>query len=117
MGSKLTPEIKSKINELINNPKSREMSLDDLEHVSGGKYSASAGKGYAPEDWRCPVFGNMTWPELGEFIDAIYSAFGHDVTVDFCMEYFHCYTNDWDKQLRAGGPYYCAMYMVSCAYG
>ena len=46
MGSKLTPEIKSKINELINNPKSRELSLDDLEHVSGGKYSASAGKGY-----------------------------------------------------------------------
>ena len=91
------------------------ISPDDLDGVSGGGGIYGIKK-WAPEDWRCPCFYNMTYIEGGEFIAAVYENFGHDVTADFCMEYFNCKTRDWDVKLREGGPYYCAVYMWSIAY-
>ena len=90
------------------------LGLDSLDGVSGGGVYGI--KEWAPEDFRVPYWYNMTYPEAGELIAAVYDNFGFDVTVDWAMEFFHTKTNDWEKQLRAGGPYYCALYMWSIAY-
>ena len=92
------------------------LSLDDLDGISGGGVYAVDGH-YAPEDWRCGAFCDMTWPEGGDFINALYENFGRDVTIDFCKSAF-CLTNDWAEYFNPPGltAYYCALMMWSLAW-
>ena len=85
----------------------QKMSLDELDGLSGGG-SFAWGNETPPEDWPNPIFRNMTLAEGRVFINALYDAFGFDVTVAFCMEAFNFKTNAWEESLRAGGPNYCA---------
>lgn len=96
------------------NPDVVKINPEDLEGVSGGGIYGI--KKWAPEDWRCACFKNQTWPEGGAFIQAVYDAFGFDVTADFLPHAYNCMTRDWAEKLREGGPYYCAVYMWSIAY-
>lgn len=94
----------------------RELSLSDLDAVSGGLYGVGD-REWAPDDWRCPTFDNRTWLEFGEFIDLMYQNFGRDVTVNFLnLAYFK--SNDWGEKFNPPGltAYYCAHYMFSLAW-
>lgn len=87
--------------------------LDGLDGVSGGGIYGV--KKWAPDDWQNPVWGNMTWIEGADFIEAIYNSFGEDVAIDFCIETF-CRSNDWEHFIHANGPRYAALYMWSICY-
>ena len=86
--------------------------LDGLDGVSGGIYGV---KKWAPDDWQNPVWGNMTWIEGADFIEAIYNAFGEDVAIAYCIETF-CKSKDWERYIHANGPRYAAYYMWSICY-
>ena len=94
----------------------QELSLDDLDAVSGGRYAACT-DGWAPEDYKCSWAYGMTWPELAEFINMIYQQFGRDVTINFLNMYFF-ESPDWAAQFNPPGmnAYHCAQYMVSLGY-
>ena len=87
--------------------------LDGLDGVSGGGIYGV--KKWAPDDWQNPVWGNMTWIEGADFIEAIYNSFGEDVAIDFCIETF-CRSNDWENFIHNNGPRYAALYMWSICY-
>lgn len=100
----------------------RQLSLDDLDNVSGGIYGITENPyGSVPDTWRCPKFAYMTWPEFAGFLDGLYrgaggGVYGRDYVRNFCNEvYFH--SRDWNKfdppRLTAE---YCAAYMFSLAY-
>ena len=87
--------------------------LDGLDGVSGGGIYGV--KKWAPDDWQNPVWGNMTWIEGADFIEAIYNSFGEDIAIDYCIEAF-CRSNDWERYIHANGPRYAALYMWSICY-
>ena len=94
------------------------LSLEDLDGTSGGG-GFGWGNETPPEDWPNPVFNGMTLAEGRALINALYDAFGEDVTIAFCMEAFDFKTNAWEESLRAGGPNYCAdvMWGICWKYG
>ena len=89
------------------------LDLDGPDGVSGGGIYGV--KKWAPDDWRNPVWGNMTWIEGADFIEAIYNAFGEDVAIAYCIETF-CRSTDWERYIHANGPRYAAYYMWSICY-
>ena len=101
----------------IENPDVQKVPPELLDAVSGGGFGW--GNETPPLDWPNPVFNGMTLEEGYVFIKALYDAFGFDITVDFCMEYFNFYTNAWEESLRAGGTYYCCdvMWGICWKYG
>ena len=82
------------------------LDLDALDEVSGGGYGW--GNETPPDDWKCPTLRWMTLPEGRDLINAMYNAYGFDVTVNFSMKFFEFYTDAWEESLRQGGPNYCA---------
>ena len=92
------------------------LSLDDLDEVSGGKYSGLK-NGQAPYNWPCPECGGLTWPELAEMIDAIYQQFGRDVTIEMMNNLFFK-SPDWEAQFNPPGlnSNWCASYLVSACW-
>lgn len=103
----------------------RELSPDDLDGVSGGggHYAASGNPhGSPPEDWRCPLYWNMTYSELGAYLDGMYksygaNAFAKDMVINFCNQFFFV-SQDWARQFNPPDldAYYCAEYMFTLMY-
>ena len=99
-----TPEMKAKLEAAktrVETHEVQELSVDDLENVSGG-YDYIDGVAYVYVD--DPKWGTMTVDDYYELVKMTYDCFGLDVAVNFALDIdpsvFH------EKALLEGGPEY-----------
>lgn len=67
----------------------RELSLDEMDHISGGSF---------PADFRV---NGYTADEAGEMLQGVYDLWGLDVAEAFAIEMFGVKTPDWRKFMKA----------------
>ena len=97
-------EMMGKVNELLKANGKRELSLDEMDKVSGGAKEA-------PDDFR--VCG-LTQLEAGRLLQAIVDTFGIDVAVDYATDTW-VRTRDWRTYLEASkgrNEGYYAVFMI-----
>ena len=97
-------EMMAKVNEAMKANGMRELSLDEMDKVSGGAKEA-------PDDFR--VCG-MTQLEAGSLLQAIVDYFGIDIAIDFATDNW-VRTRDWATYLRASegcNEGYYAVFMI-----
>ena len=88
------------------------LDLDSLDGIAGGGIYGI--KVWAPDDWRCSPYDNMTWIEGATFIKGMCDSFGEDVAIDICNKRY-CKSVDWADYIHGYGPEYAAYYMWSMA--
>lgn len=80
-------EMKAKIDEVLKTNGKRELSLDEMDRVSGGSI---------PADYR---INGYTVAEAGGILQSVYDQFGLDVAEAFAIEFFGVKTGDWRKYM------------------
>ena len=80
-------EMKAKIDEVLKTNGKRELSLDEMDRVSGGSF---------PADYR---INGYTAAEAGGMLQAVYDNLGLDVAEAFAKEVFGVISNDWRKYM------------------
>ena len=93
-------EMKAKIDEVLKTNGMRELSMDEMDRVSGGSF---------PADYR---INGYTAAEAGGMLQAVYDNFGLDVAVAFAIEVFGVKTNDWGIYMRASADLNAGRYAV-----
>ncbi len=93
-------EMKAKIDELLKTNGKRELSLDEMDRVSGGSF---------PADYR---INGYTAAEAGGMLQAVYDNLGLDVAEAFAIEFFGVKTNDWRKFMQASADLNAGYYAV-----
>ena len=99
-----TPEIVAKIEKLkakVEPHGVQELSVDDLENVSGG-YALIDGVAYVYVN--DPEWGTMTVDDYYELVKMVYDSFGLDVAVNFALNIDSSVFNE--NALMTGGPEY-----------
>ena len=100
-----TPEMKAKLEELKAKVEAhdevQELSVDDLENVSGG-YDYIDGVPYVC--FNDPDWGTMTVDDYYDLVKMTYDSFGLDVAVNFALDIDPSVFNE--KALLTGGPEY-----------
>ena len=80
-------EMKAKIDEILKANSRRELSLDEMDRVSGGSF---------PADYR---INGYTAAEAGGMLQAVYDNFGLDVAEAFAIEVFGVKSGDWREYM------------------
>lgn len=80
-------EMKAKIDEVLKTNGKRELSLDEMDRVSGGSF---------PADYR---INGYTAAEAGGMLQVVYDNLGLDVAEAFAIEVFGVKTGDWRKYM------------------
>ena len=93
-------EMKAEIDEVLKTNGKRELSLDEMDRVSGGSF---------PADYRV---NGYTAEEAGGMLQAVYDNFGLDVAEKFAIEVFGVKTNDWGEYMRASADRNAGRYAV-----
>lgn len=93
-------EMKAKIDEVLKTNGKRELSLDEMDRVSGGSF---------PADYR---INGYTAAEAGGMLQSVYDQFGLDVAEAFAIEVFGVKTNDWKKFMMASADLNAGRYAV-----
>ena len=93
-------EMQAKIDEILKANSRRELSLDEMDRVSGGSI---------PADYR---INGYTVAEAGGMLQAVYDNFGLDVAEAFAIEFFGIKTNDWRKYMKASADLNAGYYAV-----
>ena len=93
-------EIKAKVDELMKDLGTRELSLDEMDRVSGGSF---------PADYR---INGYTAAEAGGMLQAVYDNFGLDVAEAYAIEVFGVKTNDWRGYMQASADLNAGRYAV-----
>ena len=93
-------EMKAKIDEVLKTNGKRELSLDEMDRVSGGSF---------PADYR---INGYTAAEAGGMLQAVYDNFGLDVAEAFAIEVFGVKTNDWRGYMQASADLNAGRYAV-----
>ena len=89
----------------------KELSLDELERVSGGVNLGSTP--VAPDDFGLTFGGElMNAQACREVLGGIYDTFGEDYAIEYAKKYL-IPTSDWLEYTRQGGIYYA----VDMIYG
>ena len=99
-----TPEIKAKLEELRTKAEAhevQELSVDDLENVSGG-YDYIDGVPYVYVN--DPKWGTMSVDDYYELVKLVYDSYGLDIAVNFALDIDPSVFNE--KALQTGGPEY-----------
>ena len=100
-----TPEMKAKLEELRTKVEAhdevQELSVDDLENVSGG-YALIDGVAYVHVD--DPVWGTMSVDDYYELVKLVYDSYGLDIAVNFALDIDPSVFNE--RALMTGGPEY-----------
>ena len=100
-----TPEMKAKLEELKAKVEAhdevQELSVDDLENVSGG-YALIDGVAYVHVD--DPVLGTMSVDDYYELVKLVYDSYGLDIAVNFALDIDPSVFNE--RALLTGGPEY-----------
>ena len=93
-------EMKAKIDEVLKTNGKRELSLDEMDRVSGGSF---------PADY---TVNGYTAAEAGGMLQAVYDNFGLDVAEKFAIEVFGVKTNDWRGYMQASADLNAGRYAV-----
>ena len=93
-------EMKAKIDEVLKTNGRRELSMDEMDRVSGGSF---------PADYRV---NGYTAAEAGGMLQAVYDNFGLDVAEAFAIEVFGVITNDWRGYMKASADLNAGYYAV-----
>ena len=93
-------EMKAKIDEVLKTNGKRELSMDEMDRVSGGSF---------PADYR---INGYTAAEAGGMLQAVYDNFGLDVAVAYAIEVFGVKTNDWRGYMQASAGQNAGRYAV-----
>ena len=93
-------EMKAKIDEVLKNCGTRELSMDEMDRVSGGSF---------PADYR---INGYTAEQAGNLLQGVYDHFGLDVAVAYAIEVFGVKTNDWGIYMRASAGLNAGRYAV-----
>ena len=93
-------EMKAKIDEVLKTNGKRELSLDEMDRVSGGSF---------PADYR---INGYTAAEAGGMLQAVYDSLGLDVAEKFAIEVFGIISNDWRKFMKASADLNAGYYAV-----
>ena len=93
-------EMKAKIDEILKANSMRELSMDEMDRVSGGSF---------PADY---TVNGYTAAEAGGMLQSVYDNFGLDVAEAFAIEVFGIKSNDWGKFMRASADLNAARYAV-----
>jgi len=96
-------EMKAKIDEILKTNGMRELSMDEMDRVSGGSF---------PADYRV---NGYTAAEAGGMLQTVYDQFGLDVAEAFAIEVFGVKSNDWRKYMiesRGRNEAYYAVDMI-----
>ena len=93
-------EMKAKIDEVLKTNGMRELSMDEMDRVSGGSF---------PADYR---INGYTVAEAGGMLQAVYDNFGLDVAEAYAIEVFGVKTNDWRNYMRASADLNAGRYAV-----
>ena len=93
-------EMKAKIDEILKANSKRELSMDEMERVSGGSF---------PADYRV---NGYTAEEAGGMLQAVYDQFGLDAAEAFAIEFFGVKSNDWRKYMKASADLNAGRYAV-----
>ena len=100
-----TPEMKAKLEELKAKVEAhdevQELSVDDLENVSGG-YDYIDGVPYVYVN--DPEWGTMSVDDYYELVKWAYDSFGLDIAIGFALDIDPSVFNE--RALRTGGPEY-----------
>ena len=80
-------EMKAKVDEILKTNGRRELSMDEMDRVSGGSF---------PADYRV---NGYTAEEAGGMLQAVYDNLGLDVAEKFAIEVFGVKTGDWRKYM------------------
>ena len=93
-------EMKAKVDEFLKTNGRRELSMDEMDRVSGGSF---------PADYRV---NGYTAAEAGGMLQAVYDNFGLDVAEAFAIEVFGVKTNDWRGYMQASASLNAGRYAV-----
>ena len=93
-------EMKAKIDEVLKTNGKRELSMDEMDRVSGGSF---------PADYR---INGYTAAEAGGMLQVVYDNLGLDVAEKFAIEVFGIISNDWRKFMKASADLNAAHYAV-----
>ena len=93
-------EMKAKVEEFLKTNGRRELSMDEMDRVSGGSI---------PADYR---INGYTVAEAGGMLQAVYDNFGLDVAEAFAIEVFGVKSNDWRKFMKASADLNAGYYAV-----
>lgn len=93
-------EMQAKIDEILKANSRRELSLDEMDRVSGGSI---------PADYR---INGYTAAEAGGMLQAVYDSLGLDVAEAFAIEVFGVKTKDWGEYMRASAGLNAGRYAV-----
>ena len=93
-------EMKAKIDEVLKTNGMRELSMDEMDRVSGGSF---------PADYR---INGYTAAEAGGMLQTVYDYFGLDVAEAYAIEVFGVKTNDWGIYMRASADLNAGRYAV-----
>ena len=93
-------EMKAKIDEILKTNGKRELSMDEMERVSGGSF---------PADY---TVNGYTAAEAGVILQDIYDKYGLDVAAAFAIEVFGAKSSDWKGYMQASAGLNAARYAV-----
>ena len=93
-------EMQAKIDEVLKTNGMRELSMDEMDRVSGGSF---------PADYR---INGYTAAEAGGMLQAVYDNFGLDVAEAYAIEVFGVKTNNWRNYMRASADLNAGRYAV-----
>ena len=93
-------EMKAKIDEVLKTNGRRELSMDEMDRVSGGSF---------PADYR---INGYTAAEAGGMLQAVLDNFGLDVAEKYAIEVFGVKTADWGRFMRASAGLNAGRYAV-----
>ena len=82
-------EMKAKIDEVLKTNGKRELSMDEMDRVSGGSF---------PADYR---INGYTAEQAGGMLQSVYDNLGLDVAVAFAIEVLGVKTADWEIYMKA----------------
>ncbi len=99
-------DMKAKVDEFLKNHGTRELSLDEMDKVSGGTKEA-------PLDYK--LYG-LTQMEAGSLLQGIVDSFGTDIAIDMANTMW-CKTPDWETYLRESEGCNAGYYAVSRIWG
>ena len=90
----------AKINALLKANGRRELSMDEMDRVSGGSF---------PADYR---INGYTAAEAGGMLQTVYDYFGLDVAEAYAIEVFGVKTGDWRNFMKASADLNAGRYAV-----
>ena len=93
-------EMKAKIDEILKANSMRELSMDEMDRVSGGSF---------PADYR---INGYTAAEAGGMLQTVYDYFGLDVAEAYAIEVFGVKTGDWRNFMKASADLNAGRYAV-----